>query len=86
MLSNLKTLYARQGEWRACWKVQHRLLALQPAVYNERRDWAVVAIKAGRSGQALEMLESCLKTCPPEDRAFLETQQREARGKLAQWN
>ncbi|MGE5192340.1 MAG: SirB1 family protein [Deltaproteobacteria bacterium] len=86
MLNNLKTLYAKQGEWRMCWKVQHRLLALQPAVYNERRDWAVIAVKAGRSGQALEMLESCLETCPPDDREFLEKQRHEARGKLAQWN
>jgi regulator of sirC expression with transglutaminase-like and TPR domain len=86
MLNNLKTLYAKQGEWRACWKVQHRLLALQPALYNERRDWAVIAVKAGRSGQALEMLERCLESCPAEDREFLEQQRQEARGKLAQWN
>ncbi len=86
MLNNLKTLYAKQGEWRACWKVQHRLLALQPAAYNERRDWAVISLKAGRSGPAIEMLESCLATCPPEDREFLEKQRHEAHGKLAQWN
>jgi regulator of sirC expression with transglutaminase-like and TPR domain len=86
MLNNLKTLYAKQGEWRLCWQVQHRLLALQPAAYNERRDWAVIAIKAGRSGQAVEMLESCLETCPPEDREFLKKQRHEAHGKLAQWN
>ncbi len=86
MLNNLKTLYAKQGEWRPCWRVQHRLLALQPAAYNERRDWAVIAIKAGRSGQAVEMLDRCLETCPPEDREFLEKQRHEAHGKLAQWN
>lgn len=86
MLNNLKTLHAKQGDWRACWKVQHRLLALQPAAYNERRDWAVISVKAGRAGQALEMLDRCLDTCPPEDRAFLESQRQEARGKLAQWN
>lgn len=86
MLNNLKTLYAKIGEWRACWKVQHRLLALQPAAYNERRDWAVISLKAGRSGPAIEMLESCLATCPPEDREFLEKQRREAHGKQAQWN
>ena len=86
MLNNLKTLYAKQGEWRACWQVQHRLLALQPAAYNERRDWAVISLKAGRSGQAIEMLEDLLTTCPPDDRAFLEKQRQEAHGKLAQWN
>ncbi len=86
MLNNLKTLYAKQGEWRSCWKVQHRLLALQPAAYNERRDWAVISVKAGRAGPALEMFERCLETCPPDERPFLEQQRNEARGKLAQWN
>jgi regulator of sirC expression with transglutaminase-like and TPR domain len=86
MLNNLKTLYAKQGDWRACRKVQHRLLALSPAAYNERRDWAVISIRAGHSGQAIEMLESCLATCPPDEREFLEKQRQEAHGKLAQWN
>jgi len=86
MLNNLKTLYAKQEEWKACWKVQHRLLALQPARYGERRDWAVISLKAGRSGPALEMLEACLETCPPEEREFLEQQKRFAHGKLARWN
>ena len=86
MLNNLKTLYAKQGDWQACWRVQHRLLALQPALYGERRDWAVISLKAGRSVPALEMLEACLKTCPPEDKEFLEQQQREAHGNRAQWN
>jgi len=86
MLNNLKTLYAKQGAWRACWQVQHRLLALQPAAYNERRDWAVISLKAGRSGQAIEMLDDLLNTCPPDDRGFLEKQRHDAHGKLAQWN
>src|SRR5258708_37558638 len=86
MLNNLKALYAKQGEWPACWRVQHRLLALQPAAYNERRDWAVISLKAGRAGPAIEMLERCLSTCPPDERDFLQQQRQEAHGKLAQWN
>ena len=86
MLNNLKTLYAKQGEWPACWKVQHRLLALQPAAYNERRDWAVICVKAGRAGQAIAMFEELLKTCPAEEREFLEKQRHEAHGKQARWN
>jgi regulator of sirC expression with transglutaminase-like and TPR domain len=86
MLNNLKSLYAKRGEWKACWKVQHRLLALQPAKYAERRDWAVISLKAERSRPALEMLEACLATCPPEEKEFLEQQRRAAHGKLAQWN
>ena len=86
MLNNLKTVYAKQGQWRPCWRVQHRLLALQPAAYNERRDWAVISLKAGRAGPAMEMLERCLATCPPDEREFLQKQRLEAQGKLAQWN
>lgn len=86
MLNNLKTLYAKQENWAACWKVQHRLLALQPGLYGERRDWAVISIKSGRSKPGLEMLEDCLRTCPADEREFLESQRKEALGKLAQWN
>jgi regulator of sirC expression with transglutaminase-like and TPR domain len=86
MLNNLKTLYAKQEDWRPCWHVQHRLLALQPADYSQRRDWAVISIRAGRAGAALEMLEACLKTCPADEREFLEQQLAAAHGKLAQWN
>lgn len=86
MLNNLKTLYARHENWQPCWRVQHRLLALQPADYGERRDWAVISVHAGRAAGALEMLEACLKTCPQEEREFLERQKATAQGKLARWN
>ncbi|MBS0266463.1 MAG: transglutaminase family protein [Planctomycetes bacterium] len=86
MLNNLKSLYARQEDWKPCRRVQHRLLALQPADYGERRDWAVISIRAGHAAGALEMLELCLKTCPAEEREFLEQQKVAAHGKLAQWN
>lgn len=86
MLNNLKTLYAKQEDWQPCWRVQHRLLALQPADYGERRDWAVISLRAGRETGALEMLEACLKTCPAEEREFLERQIAAARGKRARWN
>jgi regulator of sirC expression with transglutaminase-like and TPR domain len=86
MLNNLKALYAKQDDWQQCWRVQHRLLALRPAEYGERRDWAVISLHAGRTAGALEMLEACLATCPPEEREFLERQKTAAHGKLAQWN
>jgi regulator of sirC expression with transglutaminase-like and TPR domain len=86
MLNNLKALYAKQDDWQHCWPVQHRLLALQPGAYGERRDWAVISLRAGRPKGALEMLEACLKTCPADEREFLERQLAGAHGKLAQWN
>jgi regulator of sirC expression with transglutaminase-like and TPR domain len=86
MLNNLKSLYARQENWRACWKVQHRLLALQPAVFHERRDWALISLRSGRTGRAIDMLENCLPTCPEDERELLERQLGEAKNQLAQWN
>jgi regulator of sirC expression with transglutaminase-like and TPR domain len=86
MLNNLKALYARQEEWGACWHVQNRLLALRPADFGERRDWAVISIRAGRAVGAVDMLESCLKSCPSDERDFLNQQLTAAHGKIAQWN
>ena len=86
MLNNLKALYARRGEWAAAWHVQHRLVALQPAVYDERRDLAVIALKAGRPGCAIDLLNSCLANGPAEERAELKSQLRAAQASLCRLN
>lgn len=86
MLNNLKALYANQGNWPALWMVQHRLLALQPAVYSERRDWGVASLKAGKGGPAIDMLKACLETCPADERPALEQNIAEAKRQLARWN
>ncbi|RPI81506.1 MAG: hypothetical protein EHM42_10510, partial [Planctomycetaceae bacterium] len=56
MLNNLKAIHAHNENWTQCFKTQNRLLALQPAAYSERRDWALIALKAGKPGPALTML------------------------------
>lgn len=86
MLNNLKALYGKHEDWAACWKVQQRLLALHPAAFHERRDWALLATRTGRSGAAIEMLERCLSGCPAPERAALERHLAEARKGLARWN
>lgn len=86
MLNNLKALHAKHENWRACWKVQHRLLALQPGAFHERRDWGLVSLRAGRAGPAIDMLENCLATSPPDERESLERHLDDARKELAQWN
>lgn len=86
MLNNLKVLYAKQDKWRLAFGVQHRLLALQPASYNERRDWGLISLKAGLSSQALEMLESCLGNAPKDEREVLKQHLAEAKKQVAQWN
>lgn len=86
MLNNLKALHAKQQNWRAAWQVQSRLVALQPTSYNERRDLGLISLKAGRAGQALNLLESCLKTCPTDETTVIEQQLAEARREVSRWN
>lgn len=86
MLNNLKAVHARHENWGQCWKVQHRLLALQPALYSERRDWALISLKAGKPGPALTMLEQCLQACPDDERPVLEEHAKQARGSVARFN
>ena len=86
MLNNLKGLFARQEDWTAALKVQHRLSALQPASYPERRDLAVISLKSNRPGEAINLLNSCLKMCPDQDRDVLQRRITEAETQLARWN
>lgn len=86
MLHNLKALYAKQDKWCAARVVQERLVALDPASYDDRRDLALITLKADRPGSAHDMLEACLKTCPDDERPVLEQHLAESKKQLAQWN
>lgn len=86
MLNNLKSLYARREEWRAAWRVQHRLAALCPVSYQERRDLAIISLRAHRPGQAVDLLESCLRACPPDEKPTLRAHLDDAGKQLARWN
>lgn len=86
MLNNLKALHAKQRNWPAAWRVQCRLAALQPASYEQRRDLALLAVKSNRAGQAIDLLEVCLKNCGQDERPMLQRQLLEAQRQLAQWN
>lgn len=86
MLNNLKALYFRSEQWDRAWVVQQRLTALQPAVYRERRDLALLSVRAGRCAQAVELLEACLRVCPQDEREVLQHHLAQAQGQLARWN
>lgn len=86
VLNNLKGVHAKRQEWNAVWNVQHRLVALQPSCYDERRDLAVIAIKAGRPGSAVDLLNCCLSSAPEEDRAELRNHLRTAQSLLCRLN
>lgn len=86
MLNNLKALYVRQQNWPTAWMVQHRLTALQPCSYAERRDLALISLRANRPGHAIDLLRSCLQTCPKDEKQALELQLEEASAQLCRWN
>lgn len=72
MLQNLKNLFGRQASWLDAWRVQSRLSLLLPGSWRERRDYAVLTLRAGRYGEAVELLRRGLVVCPDEDRHYLE--------------
>ncbi len=85
-LNNLKRHYAETEEWKSAWRAQHRLCALEPTSYGHSRDLAVFSLKADHPGQAMELLEGCLKRCPEKERETLEIHLESARQQLAKWN
>jgi regulator of sirC expression with transglutaminase-like and TPR domain len=86
MLNNLKALYVKQEKWTPAWMVQHRLTALAPSSYQERRDLALISIRANRPGHAIDLLRSCLRSCPNKEKPALEHHLQEANAQLCRWN
>jgi regulator of sirC expression with transglutaminase-like and TPR domain len=86
MLNNIRTVHLVKEDWPALWPVQHRLTALQPASYEERRNLAMIAMKTDHAGMAIDLFESILKTSPAEERPHIEVQLEQARGRVATWN
>lgn len=79
MLQNLKAVFGQHEQWVPAWRVQCRLRLLNPGSWRERRDHAVLTLRAGRYGEAIELLERELAVCPSEDRPFLQNHLRQAR-------
>ena len=86
MLNNLKVLHAKHENWPAAWLVQERLVALKPTCYEERRDLALIALKAERTQEAIDLLEDCLAECQQDQHTILEQHLDEAKRQLAKWN
>ena len=71
MLNNLKSLFGNREMWVSAWRVQCRLSLLIPGSYRERRDHAILTLRAGRAGEAVDLLERCLTVCPADERPVL---------------
>ena len=65
---------------------QKRLALLSPSSYREKRDLAILSLRAGRPGEAISQLESCIAVCSPEERPVLQQQLKEARRETPLYN
>ena len=86
MLNNLKSVYGSQEQWVSAWRVQNRLSMLVPGSYRERRDLAILSLRAGRSGEAIDQLQRCLAVCPPDERPVLQQHLKQAERDAPLWN
>lgn len=86
MLNNLKAVHVQREAWDAAWIVQHRLTALQPSSYAERRDLALISLRANRPGPAMDLLRDCLKTCSSAEKPVLEDHLADAARQVTRWN
>jgi len=86
MLNNLKTLFGSRDQWTAAWKVQRRLALLKPGSWRERRDLAILTLRAGRPGEAAILLEDCIRVCTIPERPVLQHHLRQAQQLIPQFN
>ena len=86
VLNNLKSQHARREDWAAAWGVQHRLAALQPGDYEQKRDLALIALLADRPGQAVDLLEDLLPCAPAAERPALRRHLEKAVAAVSRWN
>lgn len=78
MLNNLKSLFGDLQHWSGAWRVQRRLALLSPGSYREKRDLAILSLRAGRPGEAITLLDKCVAVCAPEEREMLQRYRKEA--------
>ncbi len=86
LLNNLKSVHVRNEDWPNAWHAQRRLSALHPGAYEHQRDLAYLALKSDHPGQAIDVIEGCLKDCPDQDRPLLMNQLRKAEHQIAELN
>lgn len=86
MLNNLKAIHVQREEWDAAWVVQHRLTALHPGSYADRRDLALISLRANRPGPAADLLRDCLRTCSATEKPVLEEHLADATRQISRWN
>jgi len=87
MLSNLKGIYLRTGEFGRAASVIRRVIQLTPHDELQQRDLGVSLVHAGRFGEAVDPLRAYMTAQPDaEDRPIVRDFLKHAMKQLAQWN
>lgn len=86
MLSNLKAVFGSSNQWQSALRVQRRLTLLNPSSYREKRDLALLSLRAGRPGEAINQLEGCLAVCSPDERPLLQQSLKDAHREAPWYN
>jgi regulator of sirC expression with transglutaminase-like and TPR domain len=87
MLTNLKGIYLRTGDFQRAVRVLQRLRQLAPDDPLQQRDLGVSLLHAGRAGRAIEHLTAYLAALPQaSDADAVQQLLGQARGEVARWN
>jgi regulator of sirC expression with transglutaminase-like and TPR domain len=87
MLTNLKTVYVRAGDYDRAVRVMGRLRQLCPGDPLQRRDLGAVLLQSGQPGKAIPHLQAYLDAEPDaDDAAAVRRLLDQSRGAVARWN
>lgn len=87
MLTNLKGIYLRTGDYDRAVRVIERLRQLVPDDPLQLRDLGASLVQAGHPGRAINHLSAYLSACPKaEDIESVQTLLDQARGEISRWN
>ena len=87
MLSNLKAIYLRQGDFCKAARVMKRLAQLSPGDITNRRDLGISLVHAGQPGRAIAYLQGYLAALPGcADAGTVRKHLNQALANLGKWN
>jgi regulator of sirC expression with transglutaminase-like and TPR domain len=87
MLSNLKAVYLREGDFRKGARVMKRLSQLSPGDMSNRRDLGISLVYSGAPGQAIDYLSAYLAAAPAgEDTQTVQRVLNQALKAVGAWN
>jgi regulator of sirC expression with transglutaminase-like and TPR domain len=87
LLTNLKSVYLRRGDFERAARAIGRIRQLSPADTTEQRDHGVCLLRAGQPGRAIDLLTEYLAATPKgPDADKVDRLLKQARAEVARWN